>query len=218
METAQENSMQAAEKNTLEIVQLGNPVLRQVARELSTEEILSPEIQSLIQSMIATMRAAPGVGLAAPQIGRSLQLIVIEDIDHSHLTPEKLKERNRSPVPLHVVINPKLYIEETTPYLDFYEGCLSFDNFAGIVPRAESVYVECLNERAEPVTIHATGWYARILQHEIDHVNGIIYIDRAHLRTLTAVDNYKKHWEGKSIDNIKKICLEATHQEKNYAK
>ncbi|HNA62672.1 MAG TPA: peptide deformylase, partial [Rhabdochlamydiaceae bacterium] len=91
----------------LDIVQVGHPVLRQTARELSVEEI-----KDLIAKMKATMRAAPGVGLAAPQIGRSLQIVVIEDMDHRHLTPEQLATRNRHPVPFHVIINPQLYIDK----------------------------------------------------------------------------------------------------------
>lgn len=183
------------------IVQLGDPVLRQVAKELSLDEILSPEIQDLIVLMTKTMRAAPGVGLAAPQIGKSLQLAVIEDMDHSHLSAEKLAERNRYPVPFHVIINPKLYIEETTE-VEFFEGCLSMNDFAGLVPRAKSVRVECLNEKAEPVVIHAEGWYARILQHEIDHLNGIIYIDKAKLFTLMTTENYLRFYKDMNVKEI----------------
>lgn len=185
----------------LQIVEIGDPVLREPARVLSKEEIKSPEIQVLIEKMIATLRAAPGVGLAAPQIGRNIQLIVIEDMDHSHLTAEQLKERERDPVPLHVLINPKLYIEkgETT---QFFEGCLSIPKLIGVVPRAKSVRVEYLNERGDVMTMNARGWYARILQHEIDHLHGILYIDRALPRTLMTEDNYVRLWKGKSIKEI----------------
>jgi peptide deformylase len=171
---------------TLEIVQTGDPVLRKVARMLTVDEIGSPAIQRLIVQMRDTMRAAPGVGLAAPQIGESIQLAFIEDrIDYLQDVPaEQLSERQRSPVDFHVIINPKLTTigEET---MAFYEGCLSVEGFAAVVARAATVRVECLNERAEPMIINAQGWYARILQHEIDHLNGTLYIDRMQTRTFT---------------------------------
>lgn len=192
----------------LDIVQVGHPVLRQTARELSVEEIKSPEIQDLIAKMKATMRAAPGVGLAAPQIGRSLQIAVIEDMDHRHLTPEQLATRNRHPVPFHVIINPRLYIEESAQNPEFFEGCLSVPDLVGVVPRAEAVRVECLNEQGEPVVIQAKGWYARILQHEIEHLSGHLYIDKVQLRTLTTTENYIKLHKDKSIHEVQ-ISLSA---------
>lgn len=185
----------------LAIVTYGTPVLRQPARSLSVEEILSPEIQTLIEEMKITMRAAPGVGLAAPQIGKNLQLAVIEDMDHSHLTPQQLKDRNRNKVPFHVVINPTLSLTGNT--VEFFEGCLSIPNCVGLVPRSDSVRVECLNEKAEPVMIEAEGWYARILQHEIDHLNATLFIDRSWLPTLMTEENYVKFFKGQSVSEIK---------------
>ena len=186
----------------LKIVEVGDPVLRQTARELSISEIQSPEIQALITKMISTMRAAPGVGLAAPQIGQSIQLVVIEDMNHSHLTPQQLIERDRFPVPLHILINPRLTIEEVASEKEFFEGCLSVPVLLGVVPRAESVRVECLNEHGEPVVIRAKGWYARILQHEIDHLQGTVFIDRAQLPTVMTSENYTTRWAGKSVQEI----------------
>ncbi len=193
--------LQNCSQQTRELVQMGDPVLRVPARELSTQEILSPQIQDLIEVMKATMRAASGVGLAAPQIGEPLQLAVIEDLDHAHLTAEQLQERERSQVPFHVIINPKLYVEGADT-AQFFEGCLSIPGFMGIVPRALSVRLECLNEKAEPCTITAKDWYARILQHEIDHLNGILYLDRALLPTIMTEENYSKYWKGKTIAEI----------------
>jgi peptide deformylase len=188
-----------------EIAQIGDPVLRQTARQLQKKEILSSYIQDLIRDMTATMRGAPAVGLAAPQIGIPIQLIVIEDLSeyHAHLTPEQLKERDRSPVPFHVVINPKIYLDDSVAPVEFFEGCLSVNGLCGLVPRATSVRVECLNENAEPIVIEAKGWYARILQHEIDHINGILYIDHASARTLTTRENFEKHWKGKPISEVR---------------
>jgi peptide deformylase len=170
---------------------------------MSVEEIKSPATQDLIELMRETMRAAPGVGLAAPQIGESLQLAVIEDrIDYlKDISAEKLADLNRSPVDFHVIINPKLTIVGDTK-ADFFEGCLSVAGFAAVVSRGESVRVECLNERAEPITINAQGWYARILQHEIDHLNGTLYIDRMHTRSFTTVKNVDLFWRNRTIAEV----------------
>ncbi len=190
---------------TLEIVQTGDPVLRKVARMMSADEIRSAATQQLIVQMRDTMRAAPGVGLAAPQIGESIQLAVIEDhIDYlKHASSEQLVAYQRSPVDFHVIINPKLTLigDET---VEFFEGCLSVEGFSAIVRRNISVRVECLNERAEPITINAQGWYARILQHEIDHLNGTLYIDRMQTRSFTTMENAEHFWQGRTIDQVHK--------------
>lgn len=171
----------------LKIVQAGEPVLRERGRELTKVEIRSPEVQRLIELMRETMREAPGVGLAAPQVGVSLQLAVIEDQPEylERHSAEQLAELQRSAVPFHVIINPKLKLlgDESA---QFFEGCLSVEGYQAIVERSLNVRVECLNERGEEITINAHGWYARILQHEIDHLNGTLYIDRMNTRTFRA--------------------------------
>jgi len=179
----------------LKIVQVGDPVLRTVARSLTKDEILNTATQQFISSMINTLRDAPGVGLAAPQVGISLQIAVIEDREEyiNLLKPEDIKERDRRPVPFHVIINPKLTLLEVENQAHFYEGCLSLSGFVGKVPRALKVFVTALNEKAEVVNIEAQGWYARILQHEIDHLNGTLHIDRMNMKMLTTVENYKKY-------------------------
>ena len=188
----------------LEIVQVGHPVLRQRAKELSLVELASPRIQKLIEDMRDTMRAAPGVGLAAPQIGESLQLVVIEDPPelHTKLTPEQLAARERASVPFHVLVNPVLTIR-TEEMVSAFEGCLSFSPFSMVVPRARKVRVEALDEHGQRVVKVATGWYARILQHEVDHLRGVVCIDRAETRTLTTSDNFSTHWQGKSVDEVR---------------
>lgn len=153
------------------------------------------------------MYDAPGVGLAAPQVGLSLQLAVIEDREdyHKDVAPEQLRERERRPVPFHVIINPKITVlGEEKP--EFFEGCLSLAGFLALVPRARTVRVECLNERAQKTVIEASGWYARILQHEIDHLNGALYIDRMQTTTFTSLENWTQFWKGKAIGEIKKAC------------
>ncbi len=183
----------------LKIVQAGDPVLRMQSRPLTNEEIGSPSIQQLIEQMRETMRAAPGVGLAAPQIGQSIQLAVIEDrADYLAGVPaDMLAKLHRSAVPFHVIINPKIFILDKAS-AQFFEGCLSVEGYQAVVKRALNVGVECLNERGEEVTINAHGWYARILQHEIDHLNGTLYVDRMKTRSLTTTENALRFWSGKT--------------------
>ena len=188
---------------SLKIVQAGDPVLRKTGRMLTKEEIGSRPIQHLIEQMRETMREAPGVGLAAPQIGESIQLAVIEDrADYINEIPaEKLAELQRSAVPFHVIINPKLSFLDNSR-AQFFEGCLSVDGYQAVVERALNVRVECLNERGEEVTISANGWYARILQHEIDHLNGTLYIDRMKTRTLTTTENAFRYGMNRNIQEL----------------
>jgi peptide deformylase len=188
----------------MNIVQAGDPVLRQAARALSAEEITGAPVQQLIESMKQAMRDAPGVGLAAPQVGESLQLAVIEDRPEytRDWTAQQLAERERQPVEFHVIINPRLTLLGAER-LEFFEGCLSLAGLMAIVPRARRVRVECLDERARTRTIEASGWYARILQHEIDHLQGTVYVDRMYPRTLMTVENYKQHWLQKSLADVK---------------
>lgn len=188
---------------TLEIVQTGHPVLRAVARQLTVDEILSDSTKQLIEQMRDTMRAAPGVGLAAPQIGESLQLAVIEDRSAytKDASPEQLAKQQRSAVNFHVIINPRLQFVGDDA-VDFYEGCLSVTGYGAVVRRSVKVRVECLNELADPITIDAEGWYARILQHEIDHLNGTLYIDRMQTRSFTTMENVDRFWRGRTIEEI----------------
>ena len=181
----------------LKIVQVGAPVLRAVARPLSPAEIVSPEIALLVEKMRETMRDAPGVGLAAPQIGESLQLMVVEDRQEliERLASEDRATRERTPLPFQALFNPRLTITDRE-LVTFFEGCLSFADFAMLVPRVRGVRVDALDHRAEPVTLHLRGWPARILQHETDHLRGVLCVDRMHSRTLARSDQQAKHWQG----------------------
>jgi peptide deformylase len=187
----------------LKIVQSGEPVLRAQARQLTRQEIIADEIQRLIQDMRETMRDAPGVGLAAPQVGVPLQLAVIEDREEllSSLPSQELAEKERQPVPFHVIVNPEITLREDDR-ADFYEGCLSLAGFSAVVPRARRVRVAYLNEHGEPQCVEASGWYARILQHEIDHLQGTLYIDRMESRTFTSLDNWNRFWKGKPVRDV----------------
>ena len=189
----------------LPIVHAGEPVLRQPTRALSPKEISSKEIQKLIEHMRETMRGAPGVGLAAPQVGLSLQMAVIEDRKdyHKDVSADQLTLRERRPVAFHVLINPRIQNAEGGQIVEFFEGCLSLPGFFALVPRSRSVRVEYMDHRGKSKTIEASGWYARILQHEIDHLHGNLYIDRMHSRTFSSTQNWEKFWKGKPIADVR---------------
>ena len=149
-----------------EIVVLPNDVLRRKARKI---EDFGPELQSLIEDMIETMRAAPGVGLAAPQLNVSQRVIVVEFGD---------EEDEEIPPKLYVVVNPETKRPSSETSLGT-EGCLSIPDLLGEVDRPVSVTVKGFNRRGHPIKIKASGWLARIFQHEIDHLNGVLFIDLA---------------------------------------
>jgi peptide deformylase len=114
-----------------------------------------------------------------------------------------VKERERKPVPFHVIVNPQITLLDK-PSVEFFEGCLSLTGYTAVVPRAPRVRVQCLDHNAKVITIEASGWYARILQHEIDHLYGTVYIDRMHTRTLMTLDNFNRYWKDKPIADVLK--------------
>lgn len=195
-------------QHSFKVVDIGHEVLRRPAKPVPKEEILSEEVQEVIQRMIVTMRTQPGVGIAAPQVGIPLQIFIVEDKAEYHeaLSPEQMNERDRKVVPLQVVINPTLHFESDET-AEFFEGCLSVPHFVGIVPRAKKVNVEGLNERGDPIVIQAEGWHARILQHEYDHLQGILYTDRVLPRSLMTKANYLEHWNALPIEETKRALL-----------
>jgi peptide deformylase len=194
----------------LKIVQVGEPVLRQRARPLLHEEIALPETQQLIAWMHETMRDAPGVGLAAPQVGLAVQLAVIEDrTEYSKdISADRLAERERTPVPFQVLINPRI-VEQSADQVEFFEGCLSLSGFSALVKRSRQVTVEYLDDRGQPRRIEAQGWYARILQHEIDHLHGRLYIDRMDSRSFMSIDNLTRHWKDMPLDAVRQALAAA---------
>lgn len=188
----------------LKIVQTGEPVLRQHARSLTAAEIEHPATQELIGHMRDTMRDAPGVGLAAPQVGLGLQIAVIEDRPEylNGIAPEVLAERERQPVAFRVLINPAI-VEYSEESVEFFEGCLSVAGFSALVKRSRRVAVQYLDENAEPRRIDAYGWFARILQHEIDHLHGALYIDRMESRSFSSLENMGRHWKDVSVESVR---------------
>lgn len=164
----------------LKILQTGDPILRQKAKKLSLTQLKSPATQQLIDLMIATLPDRPGVGLAAPQVGESLQIIIIEDKAkyQEKVLGDLLVAQDRKPVALKVIVNPILTIEEQRDDALFFEGCLSVDGYAAVVPRANKVSISGLDRDGKEISLTATGWFARILQHEVGHLNGELYVDR----------------------------------------
>jgi peptide deformylase len=154
------------------IVTLPDPVLRKPARKVKT---FDADLQNAADDMLETMRAAPGVGLAAPQIGLSQRLIVVEYAE----PPDDPDDPQPSPNPpkLFVMANPEI-LRHSTETVSGNEGCLSIPGYMGEVDRYESVTVRGFNTRGKPLRVKADGWLARIFQHEIDHLNGVLFIDR----------------------------------------
>jgi peptide deformylase len=149
------------------IVTLPNPILRRKARPVTR---FDPDLQTLIDDMIDTMREAPGVGLAAPQVGVSECVIVVE-----YVVDEEAED---APKKLYVMVNPEIKSssDETEEAI---EGCLSVPGWQGEVERSLAVTVKGQTRRGQPMKVKAQGWLARIFQHEIDHLNGVVFTDRA---------------------------------------
>ncbi len=155
-----------------EIVTVPAPVLRRKARKVTD---FGNELQELVEDMVETMREAPGVGLAAPQIGEPIQLIVVEyaEPEENEGEPEKQKLPR-----LYVMVNPEItrFSEEKEVGT---EGCLSIPGFAGNVNRPVEITIRGLNRRGQPMRVKAKDWLARIFQHEIDHLEGVLFTDLA---------------------------------------
>ncbi|KAK6124928.1 hypothetical protein DH2020_041339 [Rehmannia glutinosa] len=173
-----------------ETVKAGDPVLHEPAQEVRPEEIGSERIQKIIDDMVKVMRKAPGVGLAAPQIGIPLRIIVLEDTKEyiSYAPKQETKAQDRRPFDLLVVINPKLKKKgDKTAF--FFEGCLSVDGFRAVVERHLEVEVTGFDREGQAIKVDASGWQARIFQHECDHLDGTLYVDKMVPRTFRTVNN-----------------------------
>jgi peptide deformylase len=173
----------------LEIARLGNPILRQVAQPVNLKELEGPgsDVQVLIDDMVETMHEEGGVGLAAPQVSRSLQVIILEAEDNNRYP-------DREDIPLTVLINPVItrYSEEKALG---WESCLSLIDFRGLVPRSTAVTVEAFNRKGQKTVIEANNFLAIVLQHEIDHLNGIVFLDRMEDFTkLSYIKEFETYW------------------------
>jgi peptide deformylase len=149
-----------------EIVFTPEPILRRKAHKVTD---FGPDFQLLVDDMVETMREAPGVGLAAPQVGVSQRLITVEYGDEND---------EKTPAKLFILVNPEI-VQASDEKILGIEACLSVPGLAGEVARHEKIAIKAFTRRGQPVKIKATGWLARIFQHEIDHLNGILFTDQA---------------------------------------
>jgi peptide deformylase len=173
----------------LKVARLGHPVLRQQARPVPVDDIRSAGVQRLIDDMVETMREYDGAGLAANQVHTLLQIAVIE-VDANPRYPEA------AAIPLTVVINP-VVTPLTEEREDGWEGCLSVPDMRGVVSRHTAVRLECYDREAKWVDVVAKDFFARVIQHETDHLSGIVYLDRmSDLRSLSHIAEWNKHWLG----------------------
>ncbi|WP_309072091.1 peptide deformylase [Arthrobacter sp.] len=178
------------------IVQLGDPVLR-TPSVVFDGQLDDAELAELLVTMRRAMQNAPGVGLAAPQLGIPLRIAVIEDVIPQ---PDEISRvRERPPLPYFAVINPT-YTPVGRDTASFFEGCLSFSGWQAVVERHRTVQLEYLTPEGVQATRQFTGWPARIVQHETDHLNGVIYIDKANTRSLVSSAAYSERWSQPGID------------------
>jgi len=190
----------------LEIVKYGNPILRQKGAKIET---LTPEIKKLIADMFETMEANHGVGLAAQQIGRALQLTVIDVRGAQKDRPSTLELDDQPAdvvefMPL-VLINP--VVKPVAEPATGSEGCLSFPEIFGEISRPESVDVTALNEKGKTISFRCGGLLARAVQHETDHLNGILFIDRMEKKIKVEIQPELDELQAKTKEDLKKAGL-----------
>jgi peptide deformylase len=183
------------------IVSLGDPVLRKLAEPFDGQ-VEAAVLREFTELMRRTMRAAPGVGLAAPQIGVPVRIAVLED---PASVPEEVAEaRHRYPLEFFVAINP-MYHGAGHKRRGFYEGCLSMPGYTGVVNRyyeVDATYTDLTGERQHK---RFTGWQARIVQHETDHLRGTVYVDKLEPRSVSTTEAFLAHWNDPVPTNAAKV-------------
>ncbi len=176
--------MKKSQRKILKRTQFGNPILRIKAKKVSAKFLQTVEFKKLTKQMIYTMRRTHGVGLAAPQVGESLNFAVMQ----MRPTPTRPNLKMKGPI---IIVNPKI-IRYSKEKVSEWEGCLSFYGVRGSVLRSKSITVEYNNEKGEKKKEEATGFWARIFQHEIDHLNGIVYVDQMKdMKKLITLQEFK---------------------------
>jgi peptide deformylase len=185
------------------LVLAGDPVLRTPAAPYDFS-LPSDLWSDLLSAMREAMQAAPGVGLAAPQIGLGIQVAVLAD--PAVLPAEIAAERQRYPVSPRVLVNPRYEsadLADGPSVAEFYEGCLSVPGYQAVVPRSTAVRLRGLDECGQPLDELVTGWAARIVAHETDHLNGILYLDRALTRSLASTGSLADRWSGVALSEVR---------------
>jgi peptide deformylase len=171
----------------LKVARLGHPVLRKLTETVSQRELQSPALQQFIDDMIETMKEYDGVGLAADQVHESKQIAVLEVADNPRY-PEKPR------VPLTVLVNPTITPLSEDMEED-WEGCLSIPDLRGMVPRYKSIRVQALDRQGKETDFVANEFHARVIQHEFDHLDGKVYLDRMRdFSTLTFLQEFARYW------------------------
>jgi len=174
----------------LKVAKLGHPVTRMVARPVPLETIRTQEFQRFIDDMIETMREYDGVGLAATQVHVPVQVAVLE-VQGNPRYPQA------PAIPLMVLINPKI-VGASKEMVEDWEGCLSVIDLRGKVPRHREVEVQAYDREGNPLNFTAKDFHARIIQHECDHLNGKVFLDRMpSLETLTHLTEFTRYWQGR---------------------
>ncbi|MCO5605634.1 hypothetical protein L7F22_059817 [Adiantum nelumboides] len=175
-----------------DIVKAGDPVLTEPASAVPVADITTPRIQKIITDMISLMRAVPAVGLSAPQIGIPLQIIVLEDTKEyiSYVPKKEADAQQRSPFDLLVICNPALK-KQGTQRARFFEGCLSMEGYRGLVERHLEVEVSGFGRDGSPIKVKASGWQARVLQHECHHLQGVLYVEKLIPKTFRTNENLR---------------------------
>jgi len=173
----------------------GDDVLRRIADPLGLEEITSAATRKLISRMQRILRESKGVGLAAPQIGVSKRVICVEvkKVRRSRYDPAQFATMEHDAVPFTVLINP-VCVEASTEQRVFFEWCMSANAYCAAVPRSRFLTLDYFDPEGEKQRLHASGWLARILQHEIDHLDGVLCPDRMIPRTLVTRVSFEAHW------------------------
>ena len=176
------------------VSRMGHPVLRQRAAEIPPAQMQSSQMQRLIDDMIETMIDYEGIGLAAPQVFEPLRLIVLGDPSAELRSKPAADPQDEAAIPLTVLFNPQ-FTTLSPERIDAWEGCLSIPQLRGVVPRSAAVEVRGYDREGSAVELGAEGIFARVLQHEIDHLDGVLFLDRMDdLQTLTFVEEYQRYW------------------------
>ncbi len=191
-----------ADATLLPIVQLGNPVLRTRTRDVSAADIASPHLGVTVGAMQQTMYAAPGVGLAAPQVGLDIRLCVLEDREESIGADPDAGLLERAHLPFTVMINAS-YSAVGDERREFWEGCLSMSGYRALVLRWYRVSANWTDEHGSAQSREFSGWQARIVQHEIDHLDGIVYVDRCLPRSLSTSPNVEAFWGQNAVSEAR---------------
>lgn len=172
----------------LKVSRMGHPVLRQRAAGIAPEQLHNPRLQQLIDDMFETLDEYEGIGLAAPQVFQPVRLVVLG------LKEPDPDRGDRASVPRTALLNPE-WVHRCETVVEGWEGCLSVPGLRGLVPRAETVHLRGLGRHGRPLELEADGLFARVLQHEIDHLDGLLYLDRMQdMRSLAFLEEYERYW------------------------